>query len=330
MKTSKLAVLLIVAAMLVPLNSPSANDESDNRVVIELTDKNTISLNDEVNGQTVAKVVEEARKLDVELTKIQRIMGEKPKPIYLFLNTPGGSIQAGLELIEQLQAIKRPVNTITLFAASMGFQIAQALGERYVLNNGVLMSHRAYGGFEGEFGGQAPSQIDSRYALWMSRLNEMDQQTVKRSSGKQTLESYQKAYASELWRTGTQSVTEGYADKTAKVSCGKSLSGYTNHETTVLGSISVTYDLSKCPMSTEPINIKVNIRTNKGVKSITEFLTSRPGFGYACLQAATTNPEQVCATDLQLTLETVYKTEETFRTQYVAKQRRIVYMRLGY
>jgi ATP-dependent Clp protease protease subunit len=329
MKASKLAaVLLVVATLLLPQNAPSQSSEQDKRTEITLTADNTIVLNDEVTGETVAKVVEQARKLDNQFS-FKAKFGKK-EPIYLFLNTPGGSIQAGLELIEQLQALKRPVYPIVLFAASMGFQITQALGERYILNNGVLMSHRAFGGFEGEFGGQAPSQIDSRYSLWMDRLNEMDAQTVKRTNGKQTLESYQKAYASELWRTGSKSVAEGYADKTAKVNCDSSLEGFETREALFMGIIPVKYDLSRCPMNTEPLNIRINIRTNRGVKTFEEFTELSGGFGFACLQALAKDPTQLCATDIQLTLETVYQAVQNFKKEYISKQRQVVYMRLGY
>ena len=102
-------------------------------------------------------------------------------PIYLFLNTPGGSIQAGLELIEGLNGINRPIHTVTLFAASMGWQLVQHLGTRYVLKYGVLMSHKARGQFSGEFGGGA-SQMDARYGLWLKRVHIME--TLQYTRGK--------------------------------------------------------------------------------------------------------------------------------------------------
>lgn len=260
---------------------------------------------------------------------MDRATGQK-KPIYLFLSTPGGSIQAGLLLIEQLQSLKRPVHTVTLFAASMGFQIAQNLGDRLILKNGVLMSHRAYGGFEGSFGGQTPSPIDGIYGLWISRITEMDQKTVERTNGKQTLESYQKQYAPDMWRTGSQAVAEGYADKVVRVSCDDSLEGTTSHEALVMGIIPVSYELSKCPMDTTPKNVKVNIPTNKGVMSLKAFNEAQGGFGFACLQIAARNPKTVCASDLQLTLERIISVERTFKQDYEEKQKQVIRMRVGY
>lgn len=331
MKLSKITAVLIALALsvLAPISAGSASQGRDDRSTVTLSDDNVLSLNDEVNGETVAAVVEQARALDSKFSTYEKFTGGSKRPIYLFLNTPGGSIQDGLMLIEQLQSLKRPVYTITMFAASMGFQIAQNLGQRLILKNGVLMSHRARGEFGGEFGGSAPSQIDSRYGLWMDRLTELDRQTVSRTGGKQTLESYQKAYASELWRTGEKSVAEGYADKVVKVSCDSSLNGVTEHTILFMGMIPITYDLSNCPMNTTPMNIRVNIRTNKGVKSAKDFVAVSGGFGFACLQAAAINTNQVCATDLQLTLERVYQADQEFKSSYEAKSRQIIYMTVG-
>lgn len=326
MKLSKklIGVVILAVCALIPLSTQSSTKSSDGKEMVVLTSDNVIVLNDEVNGQTVSAVVEAAKKLDAKFS----LLGSK-KPIYLFLNTPGGSIQAGLELIEQLQALNRPVHTVTLFAASMGFQIAQNLGERYILKNGVLMSHRAHGGFEGSFGGQSPSPIDGIYGLWLSRLNEMDEMTVSRTGNKQTMESYQKAYAPDMWRTGQQSVTEGYADKVVKVSCDKSLKGTTQHTAMYLGIIPIAYDLSECPMNTTPMNVRVNIRTNKGIKTSEEFSSVSGGFGFACLQAAASNPTQVCSLDSNLTFEKFNTAAQDFQNSFEAKSRQVIRMRVG-
>ena len=178
-------------------------------------------------------------------------------PIYLFLDTPGGSIQAGLELIEFLNGLNRPVHTVTLFAASMGWQLLQHLESRYVLKYGVLMSHKAYGGFRGEFGG-GQSQLDSRYGLWLRRINLMDEQTVKRTGGKKTLKQYRSEYDNELWLNGKEAVENGYADEVVTVKCDKGLQGVDRQEFSFFGmNIVVLFD--KCPIRTYPADIFVNI-----------------------------------------------------------------------
>lgn len=223
---------------------------------ITLSEDNVVVLSDEITGQTVGGVIEQVRKKETRVSKIKRKVGLNNDPIYLFLNTPGGSVESGLELIEVLRGLDRPVNTISMFSASMGFQLVQNLGERLVLENGILMSHRASGQFSGSFGGQSPSQLENRFVFWNSRIKEMDEQTVKRTNGKQTLESYQKAYANELWLTGKQAVQLGYADKVISVKCDKTLQGTTTHSLRFFG-VEILYDLDKCPLNTRPMNIRV-------------------------------------------------------------------------
>lgn len=255
MKVSKwfvaLAVLVATSLLAVSGNSGVKDDDS-----VVLSRDNLVILSSEVRGESVGKVIAQVKELDRPKSAFRKWSPDK-KPIYLFLNTPGGSIQAGLELIEALGGANRPIHTVTLFAASMGFQIAQNLGDRFVLKNGVLMSHRASGEFFGSFGGQRPSQLDSRYNLWLSRMDELDKQTVKRTKGKQTLASYQKAYSDELWMTGTQSVEGGYVDKVVTVKCDESLSGVTSNSFSFFG-LTITYDLDNCPINTSPMNVKVS------------------------------------------------------------------------
>jgi ATP-dependent Clp protease, protease subunit len=326
MKLTKVVVGLVVAAVvaLVPFTSDSKQEKDKSQVV--LSADNVIVLNGEVNGETVAKVISKAKELDAALnSSLSSKVNGNNKPLYLFLNTPGGSIQSGLEMIEALKGIGRPVHTVTLFAASMGFQIAQNLDERYIIKNGVLMSHRARGGFEGEFGGQSPSQIESRYNLWMKRLTEMDEQTVKRSKGKQTLASYQKAYASELWLTGSQSVEGGYADKVVTVKCDASLNGATTHEIVFFG-IPIKYDLDNCPLNTTPMNIRVELPTTEGFMDSEQFVKKGGQFGHSCLKENALDPSKLCALDTSMNLQKVKELQAKFVEEYEVSKNKVVYM----
>lgn len=253
MKLNKIVLgLLIVAAVVaIPLQISASAPNDDKNIV--LTKDNLMILNSQVDGESVGALILKAKELDNNLSgKLH-----KKTPLYLFLNTPGGSIQSGLEFIEAMNGLGRPVNTVTLFAASMGFQIAQNLGERLILKNGILMSHHANGQIQGDFGGVS-TQMDSRYKLWLDRIRELDEQTVKRTNGKQTYESYTKQYDHEMWDTGTKSVQEGYADKIVSVRCDKSLQGTTTHRAVFLG-MSISYELDNCPINTKPLNVQVGM-----------------------------------------------------------------------
>lgn len=258
-----LGLLAILGIVLIPQVSLSSNAAPAD--LVSLSASNTINLNTEVDGESTSGVITKAK----ALCKKSR----NKEHLYLFLNTPGGSIQAGLEMIEALNGLGCPVDTVTMFAASMGFQIAQNLGERLILKNGIMMSHRAAGEFRGSFGGTQPSQVDSRYQLWLDRVRELDEQTVRRTKGKQTYESYTKQYGNEMWLTGTKSVAQGYSDKIITARCDDSLTGATTHHASFMG-MDILYDLDNCPLNTSPMNVRIggrdgvlNIETVNEIKS---------------------------------------------------------------
>jgi ATP-dependent protease ClpP protease subunit len=253
MKTKLIVALAVFAiAALFPLSSLSKGESAkQDRVVV--SSNNTLVLNGEVTGESVGELIAKAKQLDTGLSGLKEKVSSK-RPLYLFIYSPGGSIQAGLELIEALRGLDRPVHTITLFSASMAFQIAQNMDDRLILRNGALMSHHAAGEFGGDFGG-ADTQAMSRFKFWLQRVKELDEQTVKRTNGKQTYESYTKQYDHEMWLTGQQSVDQGYADRVVAFKCDSSLSGVTSKQIVFMG-INVSYDIDNCPINTTPMNIK--------------------------------------------------------------------------
>lgn len=324
MKVSKLAVLVsAVLLALVPLTTLSKDKSPD---VIVFSQDNLLILNTEVSGESVGKIMQAAKELDSKLSGphgVKDLMGKK-KPLYLFLNTPGGSIQAGLELIDTLHGLGRPINTVTSFSASMGFQLVQNLDERYILPNGVLMSHRAAGEMGGSFGGEGPSQMDNRQHLWLQRIREMDEQTVRRTNGKQTLASYQHQYANEMWLTGKESAEQGYADKVVSVRCDSSLDGVSHHEAVIMGIIPVSYDLSNCPLNSSPMNVQVKVETNHGFVNDSDFVNRGGEFGVQCL----TSPAvyKLCALDTSLTVSRIKELKQNFVSTYLAKQKQVINM----
>lgn len=75
------------------------------------------------------------------------------KDIQLYLNSPGGSVTAGLAIYDTMQYIKCPVSTVCVgMAASMGAVLlaAGAKGKRFALPNSEIMLHQVMGGVTGE------------------------------------------------------------------------------------------------------------------------------------------------------------------------------------
>lgn len=221
---------------------------------IVLTVDNSVVLDDVTCDEVTARVAKKAKELDARLAS-----GE---PIYLVLNTPGGCIDDGLNMIEVLKRLNRPVHTVVLFAASMGFQITQQLGNRYILRDGTLMSHKARGGFYGEF----PGQLDSRYSYYLKRISRMDEQAAKRTNGKHTFQSYRNLIENEYWCDGVDCVAQGFADKVATAKCDKSLDGIRTEEIKFFFAgmrIQIFLNYDKCPLITGLLDYDISVDGNK-------------------------------------------------------------------
>jgi ATP-dependent Clp protease protease subunit len=212
---------------------------------VVLTKDNTIAINDVFWSDTVSVIIKKAKELDARV--------QSSDPIYLVINSPGGSIDAGLELIENLKSLKRPVHTISIFSASMGFQTVQGLGDRLVLANGTLMSHRARGGFYGEF----PGQLDTRYQYYLKRVLRMDELAAKRSGGKLTLDAYHRLIQDEYWCDGQDCVNQGLADRVTSAQCDKSLEGTSQvsvFQDIFMGhTIELKAEYDNCPLNTNAL-----------------------------------------------------------------------------
>lgn len=78
---------------------------------------------------------------------------DKTKDIKIYINSPGGSVTAGLAIYDTMQLIKPDVSTICVgMAASMGAVLLAggAKGKRFALPNSEVMIHQVLGGFEGQ------------------------------------------------------------------------------------------------------------------------------------------------------------------------------------
>lgn len=75
------------------------------------------------------------------------------KDIQLYINTPGGSVSAGMAIYDTMQYVKCPISTVCVgMAASMGATLlaAGARGKRFALPNSQIMLHQVAGGVEGQ------------------------------------------------------------------------------------------------------------------------------------------------------------------------------------
>jgi len=96
------------------------------------------------------------------------------KDIHLYINSPGGSVSAGMAIYDTMQFIKAEVSTLcTGLAASMGAFLlcAGEKGKRFCLPNSRVMIHQPSGGFSGQ---ASDIEIHAKEVLYLKRkLNEM-------------------------------------------------------------------------------------------------------------------------------------------------------------
>ena len=127
--------------------------------------KRQIFLNDEINDYTSNLVIAQLIFLAHEDPK---------KDIQLYINSPGGSVTAGMAVYDTMQFIKPDVATICVgMAASMGAVLLTggAKGKRFALPNSRMMIHQVLGGAEGQ---ASDVEIRTKELLRMKRmLNEL-------------------------------------------------------------------------------------------------------------------------------------------------------------
>lgn len=91
---------------------------------------------------------------NIAIAQLLFLEAEDPKKdIYLYINSPGGSVTAGMALYDTMQHVKPDVATICVgMAASMGAVLlsAGAKGKRFILPNAEVMIHQPLGGTEGQ------------------------------------------------------------------------------------------------------------------------------------------------------------------------------------
>jgi ATP-dependent Clp protease protease subunit len=131
------------------------------------------------------------------------------KDIHLYINSPGGSISAGMAIYDTMQFIKPDVSTLCIgMAASMGAFLLQAgaKGKRFVLPNSSVMIHQPLGGFQGQ---ATDIEIHARYIL---SLRERLYVLMAQHTGRD-IEEIARDSERDKFLSATEAVDYGLADK---------------------------------------------------------------------------------------------------------------------
>ena len=131
-----------------------------------------VMLSGEVTDDTASLIVSQLLFLESE---------DPDKDIYLYINSPGGSVTAGMAIYDTMNYIKPDVSTICMgMAASMGaFLLSSgAKGKRIALPNAEVMIHQPLGGFQGQ-----ATDIDI-HARWILETKKRLNTILSKNTGK--------------------------------------------------------------------------------------------------------------------------------------------------
>ena len=152
-------------------------------------------VNDNVANQLVAQLL--------------YLEGEDPeKDIWLYINSPGGSISAGMAIYDTMQFVKPDVGTICMgMAASMGqfLLCAGAAGKRYSLPHARIMMHQPLGGVQGQASDIA---IQAEQMAYIKRL--MAERIASHTG--QEVEQIERDSERDRWFTALQAKEYGIVD----------------------------------------------------------------------------------------------------------------------
>lgn len=147
---------------------------------------------------------------NVIIAQLLFLESEDPeKDIHLYINSPGGSVTAGLAIYDTIQYIKPDVSTLCLGqAASMGALLltAGATGKRFALPHSRILIHQPMGGFQGQ-----ATDIDIQAREILRLREELNSILVKHT--KQTVKKIQQDTERDYFMSGQEAVDYGLIDQ---------------------------------------------------------------------------------------------------------------------
>lgn len=186
---------------LVPMVVEQTNrGERSYDIFSRLLNDRIVMLCDEVNDTTASLVV-------AQLLYLEGI--DPDKDINLYINSPGGSVTAGMAIFDTMNFVKCDVSTTCIgLAASMGSFLlaAGAKGKRFATPNAEVMIHQPMGGAQGQ-----ASDVQIR-ANWLQRTKEKLNRLLSEHTG-QPIEVIERDTDRDTWLTAAAAVEYGLIDK---------------------------------------------------------------------------------------------------------------------
>ena len=181
----------------------SAHGERSYDIYSRLLKERIIFLGSAVNDDVANSIIAQLLFLEKE---------DAAKDIMFYINSPGGSVSAGLAIYDTMQHIKAPVNTVCVgLAASMGSVLLAAgeKGKRFILPNSEVMIHQVLGGAEGQ---TSDIEIAAKHILKVK--NRLDA-ILSLHTGK-PIEQVHKDTDRDNWMSAEDAIKYGLVDKVIK------------------------------------------------------------------------------------------------------------------
>lgn len=154
-------------------------------------------------------------------------LGKDASPINILINSPGGSVLDGAEIISAMQAAKGPVNTVCVqICASMAAMIHSYGSKRLMIDRSLIMFHPATGGVEGEV-----DKMYSRLGTLKEYIGEMELNAANRAG--MSYQDYKFHSGIEMWLPARKAVAGGYADDVVFVRGSESAKLFLNVQNTM-------------------------------------------------------------------------------------------------
>jgi ATP-dependent Clp protease protease subunit len=185
---------------LAPITAAGLGFDPQGEVYNRLLQNRIVFLGSEVND-TIANLI---------TAQLLYLEGEdSEKDIWLYINSPGGSVTAGMAIYDTMQLVTPEVGTICMgLAASMGqfLLCAGAKGKRYALPHARVMMHQPSGGFQGQ---ASDIQIQAEQIIYVKKL--MAQRIAEHTG--QPVEQVEADSERDRWFTAAEAQEYGIVDQ---------------------------------------------------------------------------------------------------------------------
>ena len=218
------------------------------------TTENLVSLRDDVTDEATTKFI-------LALNDV------KVNPVYVYIDSPGGSIMSGNAITNAIKSSCKRVICITNFAASMAFSILQSCTERYILDGAVVMQHEASFEMRGNLTkNRKTMEYIGKLAL---KLNKDDAARLGMD-----IITFMAAIHDDWWMVDDEIVTNRAADGKIQVRCSVTLSRAREVHTltSIYGQVTRTW--SACPLAVFPISVVYKMYPGVNVNDYNEWIKS--------------------------------------------------------